>query len=100
MHLLWYKSNIAEFAQSRLSFGNIFLEIFPLTLQSAFYFATELQMGELVRNARSLYTLAYSLHELLKYNDRSYMQKTCDVAEKAILAKKKLRKKCVNHDKM
>ena len=28
------------------------------------------------------------------------MQKTCDVAEKAILAKKKLRKKCVNPDKM
>ena len=56
MHLLWYKSNIAEFAQSRFSFGNIFLEIFPLTLQSAFYFATELQMGELVRTARSLYT--------------------------------------------
>ena len=68
MHLLWYKSNIAEFAQSRLSCGNIFLKIF-LTLQSAFYFATELQMGELVRTARSLYTLAYFLHELLKYND-------------------------------
>ena len=33
-------------------------------------------------------------------NDRAYMQKTCDVAEKAILAKKKLRKKCVNRDKM
>ena len=31
---------------------------------------------------------------------RAYMQKTCDVAEKAILAKKKLRKKCVNRDKM
>ena len=29
----------------------------------------------------------------------AYMQKTCDVAEKAILAKKKLRKKCVNRDK-
>ena len=29
-----------------------------------------------------------------------YMQKTCDVTEKAILAKKKLRKKCVNRDKM
>ena len=28
-----------------------------------------------------------------------YMQKTCDVAEKAILAKKNLRKKCVNRDK-
>ena len=31
---------------------------------------------------------------------RSYMQKTCDVAEKAVLAKKNLRKKCVNRDKM
>ena len=31
---------------------------------------------------------------------RAYMQKTCDVAEKAILAKKKLRKKCVKRDKM
>ena len=31
---------------------------------------------------------------------QSYMQKTCDVAEKAILAKKNLRKKCVNRDKM
>ena len=30
----------------------------------------------------------------------AYMQKTCDVAEKAILAKKKLRKKGVNRDKM
>ena len=30
----------------------------------------------------------------------SYMQKMCDVAEKAILAKKKLRKKCINRDKM
>ena len=30
----------------------------------------------------------------------AYMQKTCDVAEKAILAEKKLRKKCVNRDKM
>ena len=29
-----------------------------------------------------------------------YMQKTCDVAEKAILAKINLRKKCVNRDKM
>ena len=29
----------------------------------------------------------------------TYMQKTCDVAEKAILAKKKLRKNCVNRDK-
>ena len=31
---------------------------------------------------------------------QAYMQKTCDVAEKAILAKKNLRKKCVNCDKM
>ena len=30
----------------------------------------------------------------------AYMQKTCDVAEKAILAKINLRKKCVNRDKM
>ena len=30
----------------------------------------------------------------------AYMQKTCDDAEKAILAKKKLRKKCLNRDKM
>ena len=30
----------------------------------------------------------------------AYMQKTCDVAEKAILAEKNLRKKCVNRDKM
>ena len=29
----------------------------------------------------------------------TYMQKTCDVAEKAILAKINLRKKCVNRDK-
>ena len=34
------------------------------------------------------------------YFENSYMQKTCDVAEKAILAKKNLRKKCVNRDKM
>ena len=33
-------------------------------------------------------------------NDKAYMQKTCEVAEMAILAKKKLRKKCVNCDKM
>ena len=30
----------------------------------------------------------------------TYMQITCDVAEKAILAKKNLRKKCVNRAKM
>ena len=29
----------------------------------------------------------------------AYMQKTCDVAVMAILAKKKLQKKCVNRDK-
>ena len=29
----------------------------------------------------------------------AYMQKACDVAVKAILGKKKLRKKCVNRDK-
>ena len=34
------------------------------------------------------------------FTDNTYMQKTCDVAEKAIVAKKKLRKKCVNRDKM
>ena len=34
------------------------------------------------------------------HNHQPYMQKTCDVAEKAILAKKNLRKKCVNRDKM
>ena len=33
------------------------------------------------------------------FHTEAYMQKTCDVAEKAILAKKKLRKKCVNRDK-
>ena len=32
--------------------------------------------------------------------DETYMQKTCDFTEKAILAKKNLRKKCVNRDKM
>ena len=32
-------------------------------------------------------------------NDDPYMQKTCDVAGKAILVKKNLRKKCVNRDK-
>ena len=29
----------------------------------------------------------------------TYMQKTCDVTEKAILAKKNFRKKCVDRDK-
>ena len=32
-------------------------------------------------------------------SSEAYMQKTCDVAGKAILAKKKLWKKCVNRDK-
>ena len=35
----------------------------------------------------------------IEHFSTSYMQKTCDVAEKAILAKKNLRKKCVNRDK-
>ena len=38
--------------------------------------------------------------EIFERRAKAYMQKTCDVAEKAILAKKKLRKKCVNRDKM
>ena len=33
-------------------------------------------------------------------HDYPYMQKTCDIAEKAILAKENLPKKCVNRDKM
>ena len=36
----------------------------------------------------------------LLVRSESYMQKTCDDAVKAILAKKNLRKKCVNRDKM
>ena len=48
---------------------------------------------------------AYSFHflkaiALILTKVCSYMQKTCDVTEKAILAQKKLRKKCVNRDKM
>ena len=35
-----------------------------------------------------------------KVQSKAYMQKTCDVAGKAILAKINLRKKCVNRDKM
>ena len=48
---------------------------------------------------------SYSLPDLLMIGFR-YLRavhtckKTCDVAEKAILAKKKLRKKCANRDKM
>ena len=37
---------------------------------------------------------------LMHSSGKPYMQKTCDVAEKALLAKKNLRKKCVNRDKM
>ena len=37
------------------------------------------------------------LKELYK---KAYMQKTCDVAKMAILAKKNLQKKCANRDKM
>ena len=40
----------------------------------------------------------YKIRSLVSFTP--YMQKTCDVAEKAILAKKILRKKCVNRDKM
>ena len=39
-----------------------------------------------------------NIHSVEKIH--AYMQKTCDVAELAILAKKNLRKKCVNRDKM
>ena len=49
-------------------------------------------MGYIVRKTRDLQRKEDGLFP--------YMQKTCDVAEKAILAKKKLRKKCVNRDKM
>ena len=43
------------------------------------------------------------VHEMVCFNRTKwnpYMQKTCDVAGKAILAKINLRKKCVNRDKM
>ena len=43
------------------------------------------------------------VHEMVCFNRTKwnpYMQKTCDVAGKAILAKINLRKKCVNCDKM
>ena len=45
---------------------------------------------------------SYAVSELLTLESyvQAYMQKTCDVAEKTILAKKKLRKKCLNRDKM
>ena len=42
----------------------------------------------------------YAENNYVRMRMNTYMQKTCDVAEKAILAKKKLRKKCVNRDKM
>ena len=38
--------------------------------------------------------------KVILVREETYMQKTCDVAVKAILAKKNLRKKCVNRDKM
>ena len=51
----------------------------------------------------SLFSPLYIFYLKLKIS-RAYMQKTCDVAEKAILAKKiaekvrKLRQKCVNRE--
>ena len=53
--------------------------------------------GPKEHNARSTLTITQGGMLL---NVVAYMQKTCDVAEKAILAKKNLRKKCVNRDKM
>ena len=48
-----------------------------------------------------VWSLAVFPFALITYRNLvPYMQKTCDVAEKTILAKKKLRKKCVNRDKM
>ena len=43
---------------------------------------------------------AHSTLKLLKKSKRAYMRKASDVAEMAVLAKKNLRKKCVNCDKM
>ena len=45
-------------------------------------------------------TFKEDIHGGFLWTIKAYMQKTCDVAEKAILAKKKLRKKCVNRDIM
>ena len=53
------------------------------------------------RKETVVWSLAVFPFALITYRNLvPYMQKTCDVAEKAILAKKKLRKKCVNRDKM
>ena len=53
-------------------------------------------LGSLHLSEKNIH-LAYSTSNNLYH---AYMQKTCDVAEKAILAKINLRKKCVNRDKM
>ena len=56
-----------------------------------------------VNNPWQIENCMYYIHTLKEIDNSgitAYMQKTCDVAEKAILAKKKLRKKCVNRDKM
>ena len=49
--------------------------------------------------ARSVMSACRALFDILS-SSLLYMQKTCDVAVKAILAKKNLRKKCINRDKM
>ena len=54
------------------------------------------------KGRESLQYIAVELPSALKCTVRevgaAYMQKKCDVAEKAILAKKNLRKKCVNRE--
>ena len=55
---------------------------------------TMLQIGE------DLASDVFLFRKITLFHLDPYMQKTCDVAGKAILAKKKLRKKCVNRDKM
>ena len=50
-------------------------------------------------HARALVTLGIMVLALALVDMLAYMQKMCDVAEKAMLAKKNLRKKCVNRDK-
>ena len=45
-------------------------------------------------------TYASKVESFVEETFKAYMQKTCDVAEKAILAKINLRKKCVNRNKM
>ena len=61
-------------------------------------------INEKILPRRDEWSLLFRIESQLPTNNvntsNSYMQKTCDVAEKAILAKKKLRKKCVNRDKM